>query len=71
MPLDVKSIELPPPGVRLRLPPKNLRELGYEEKYQQVRRHLKDDGPEAAMSVQMKSQVRIINVEPLRVREGD
>jgi len=71
MPVDVASIELPPPGVKLRLPPKNIRELGYEEKYQQVRRHLKDDGAEATMSVQMKSQVSIAHAEPVRVREVD
>ena len=69
--LDVASIELPPPGVELRLPPKNLRELGYEEKYQQLRRHLKDDGSGAAMSVQMKYQVSAVHAEPVRVCEVD
>lgn len=47
--------QLPPPGVPLRLPPQTGRKLSYEEKYAQIRRHLKDDGAQAAMSVQMKS----------------
>jgi hypothetical protein len=71
MPLDVASIQLPPPDVTLRLPPKNLRELSYEEKYQQLRRHLKDDVAEATMSVQMKFQVRASHAEPARVGEID
>ncbi len=56
MPLDTTSIQLPPPGAKLRLPPKNARVKTYEEVYQQVRRHLRDDeGGE--MSVQMKAQI--------------
>lgn len=71
MPLDPSSIQLPPPGVQLRLPPKNVRELSYEEAYQQVRRHLKDDGEQATMSVQMKTQVRGIHAQPVRVGTAD
>lgn len=71
MPLDPSSIQLPPPGVQLRLPPKNVRELSYEEAYQQVRRHLKDDGEQATMSVQMKTQVREIHAQPVRVGTAD
>jgi hypothetical protein len=59
--------QLPPPGVQLRLPPQTGRKLSYEEAYAQVRRHLKDDGAQAAMSVQMKSQVQAVHAEPIRV----
>jgi len=38
------------------MPPPNLRESTYEEVYQQVRRHLKDD-EDGEMSVQMKAQI--------------
>jgi hypothetical protein len=67
MSVDVSSIQLPPPGVQLRLPPQTGRKLSYEEAYAQVRRHLKDDGGQATMSVQMKSQVQAIHAEPIRV----
>ena len=50
MPADLSTIQLPPHGAKLRLPPPNDRELSYEEKYQQVRRHLRDDD-EGGMSV--------------------
>ncbi|HBJ82348.1 MAG TPA: hypothetical protein DDZ88_00405 [Verrucomicrobiales bacterium] len=56
MSFDPAAIQLPPPGLKTRMPPKNRRELSYEEKYQQVRRHLKDDEGET-MSVQMKAQI--------------
>ena len=56
MPRDLDSTQLPPAGVKLRLPPKS--SLTYEQKYAQVRRHLKDDGKQAVMSVQMQSQVK-------------
>lgn len=59
--------QLPPPGVPLRLPPQTGRRLSYEEKHAQIRRHLKDDGAQAAMSVQMKSQVQAVHAEPIRV----
>lgn len=66
MALDLQSIQLPPPGARLRLPPKTGRKLSYEEAYQQVRRQLQDTGSQAAMSVQMNSQVRAAHAQPLR-----
>lgn len=66
---EFPSIQLPPPGVKLRLPPKS--NTTYEEAYAQVRRHLKDDGQQAAMSVQMQSQVRAIHAEPIRTGESD
>jgi hypothetical protein len=56
MPFDPTTIQLPPPGLKTRMPPKNRRELSYEEVYQQVRRHLKDDAG-GTMSVQMKAQI--------------
>ncbi|MDP1589846.1 MAG: hypothetical protein Q8M07_18990 [Prosthecobacter sp.] len=56
MPFDPATIPLPPPGLKTRMPPKNRRELTYEEVYQQVRRHLKDDEG-GTMSVQMKAQI--------------
>lgn len=58
---------LPPPGVQLRLPPQTGRKMTFEEVYAQVRRHLKDDGDEATMSVQMKSQVQSVHAEPIRI----
>lgn len=64
---DDTSIQLPPPGVQLRLPPQSGRKMGYEEKYAQIRRHLKDDGGSAKMSIQMKSQVQAIHAEPIRI----
>ena len=70
MPADLASIQLPPPGVQLRLPPKNLRELSYEEAYQQLRRNLKDDEAEATMSVQMKTQVRVEHAVLVPIRAG-
>jgi len=56
MSFDPSKIQLPPPGCELRMPPPNLRESTYEEVYQQVRRHLKDD-EDGEMSVQMKAQI--------------
>lgn len=41
--------------------------MTYEEAYAQVRRHLKDDGAQATMSVQMKSQVLSVHAEPIRI----
>ena len=67
MSVDLSKIQLPPPGVKLRIPPPSGKKLGYEEVYAQVRRHLKDDGNQAAMSVQMKSQVRAVHAEQIRV----
>ena len=49
------------------MPPPNRRELSYEEKYQQVRRHLKDDEG-GAMSVQMKAQTSGSHAHATRVR---
>jgi hypothetical protein len=69
MPYDISSIQLPPPGAKLRLPPTS--STTYEEAYAQVRRHLKDDGKQATMSVQMKSQVQAIHAEPVRVGASD
>lgn len=66
MSFDPSSIQLPPPGAKLRLPPPNRRELSYEEKYQQVRRHLRDD-EDGAMSVQMKAQVHAHETQPARL----
>lgn len=66
MSIDPSQIQLPPPGAKLRLPPKNRRELSYEEKYQQVRRHLRDD-KDGEMSVQMKAQVHERQSHPARV----
>lgn len=66
MPFDPASIQLPPPGVETRMPPKNRRELSYEEAYQQVRRHLKDDEA-GTMSVQMKAQINGVHAHPARV----
>ena len=69
MSFDPSKVQLPPPGVELRLPPPNLRELSAEEKYQQVRRQLKDDESSAdAMSVQMKTQVRQARAHASSVR---
>jgi hypothetical protein len=67
MSFDPSQIQLPPPGAKLRMPPKNRRELSYEEVYQQVRRHLRDD-EDGAMSVQMKSQVEARHAQPERIR---
>lgn len=66
MTIDPSQIQLPPPGAKLRLPPPNQREMSYEEVYQQIRRHLRDDegGP---MSVQMKAQVHERHAEPARL----
>jgi hypothetical protein len=64
---DLSNIQLPPPGAKLRLPPPNERELSYEEKYQQVRRHLRDD-EEGGMSVQMKAQLHAAHNQPARLR---
>jgi hypothetical protein len=66
MSFDPAQIQLPPPGAKLRLPPKNRRELSYEEKYQQLRRHLCDDEG-GAMSVQMKAQINGSHAHPARV----
>ncbi|MBE7498283.1 MAG: hypothetical protein HS117_25375 [Verrucomicrobiaceae bacterium] len=66
MSFDPSSIQLPPPGAKLRLPPPNRRELSYEEKYQQVRQHLRDD-EDGAMSVQMKAQVHAHETQPARL----
>lgn len=66
---DYSDIQLPPPGVALRLPPKNKRELTADEAYQQVRRHLKDDeGGEGTVSVQMKAQIKSSRAEQSSVR---
>ena len=62
---DISSTPLPPKGAKLRLPPKS--SLTYHEKHAQIRRHLKDDGAKATMSVQMKSQVRSVHAEQARV----
>jgi hypothetical protein len=66
MSFDPSTIQLPPPGAKLRLPPPNRRELSYEEKYLQVRRHLRDD-EDGAMSVQMKAQVHAHETQPARL----
>lgn len=66
MSFDPFAVQLPPPGVELRLPPPNRRELSYEEVYQQVRRHLRDDD-DGAMSVQMKAQVHASENQPARL----
>ncbi len=69
MSFDPSKIQLPPPDAELRLPPPNVRELSAEEKYQQVRRHLKDDESSAdKMSVQMKTQVRLTHAHTSTVR---
>lgn len=68
---DPSTIQLPPPGAQLRLPPPNLRELDYEGKYQQLRKHLKDEGNDASMSVQMKTQVSILHAEAVRAGAAD
>lgn len=70
MPFDSVIIQLPPPGVETRMPPKNRRELSYEEKYQQVRRHLKD-GDAGTMSVQMTAQINGINAHTARACTAD
>jgi hypothetical protein len=67
MPIDLSQIQLPPPGAKLRIPPPSPKPLSFEEAYAQVRRHLKDDGNQATMSVQMKSQVLAVHAEPIRV----
>jgi hypothetical protein len=67
MSIDLSQVQLPPPGANLRIPPPSPKPLSYEEAYAQVRRHLKDDGNHAMMSVQMKSQVQAIHAEPIRV----
>ena len=48
------------------MPPLNRREMSYEEVYQQVRRHLKDDEA-GTMSVQMKAQINGIHAHTARV----
>jgi len=66
MTFDPSQIQLPPPGAKLRLPPKNRQEMSYEQVYQQVRRHLRDDeGGE--MSVQMKAQISQNHAQPARL----
>lgn len=66
MSFDPAAIQLPPPGVETRMPPKNRRELSYEEKYQQVRLHLKD-GDAGTMSVQMIAQINGSHAHTARV----
>lgn len=48
------------------MPPKNRREMSFEEVYQQVRRHLKDDVA-GTMSVQMKAQINGSHAHTARV----
>lgn len=73
MALDFSSIELPPSGVVLRLPPdfstKSPAVTG-DYVYEQVRRQLKDGAgaSEKTMSVQMKSQLRISHAQPAGIR---
>jgi len=67
MSFDPATVQLPPPGCKTRIPPKNRRELSYEEKYQQVRRHLKDDEEAGTMSVQMKAQINGSHAHTARV----
>lgn len=66
MSFDPATIQLPPKGCETRIPPKNRRELSYEEVYQQVRRHLKDDEA-GTMSVQMKAQINGTHADAKRV----
>jgi hypothetical protein len=66
MSFDPSTVQLPPLGCELRVPPPNKRELPFEEVYQQVRRHLKDD-VEGTMSVQMKAQINSSHAHPARV----
>jgi hypothetical protein len=66
MSFDPSTVQLPPLGCELRVPPPNKRELSYEEKYQQVRRHLKDDEA-GTMSVQMKAQINGNHANATRV----
>ena len=66
MSFDPAAIQLPPLGVETRMPPQNRRELSYEEKYQQVRLHLKD-GDAGTMSVQMKAQINGSHAHTARV----
>ena len=66
MSFDPATIQLPPLGVETRMPPKNRRELSFEEVYQQVRRHLKDDVA-GTMSVQMKAQINGSHAHTARV----
>jgi len=66
MSFDPSAIQLPPPGLETRMPPLNRREMSYEEVYQQVRRHLKDDEA-GTMSVQMKAQINGIHAHTARV----
>lgn len=70
MPVDLNAFPLPPPGAKLRVPPKS--ELSFEEKYDQIRRQLKDNGgSESTMSVQMKAQLRADHADSLRLRTAD
>jgi hypothetical protein len=66
MTIEPSQIQLPPPGANLRLPPPSRGEMSYEEVYQQVRRHLRDD-EDGGMSVQMKSQVQERHAESARL----
>ena len=66
MSFDPAAIQLPPLGVETRMPPQNRREMSFEEVYQQVRRHLKDDVA-GTMSVQMKAQINGSHAHTARV----
>ena len=72
MSFDPSKVQLPPPDAELRLPPPNLRQLSADEVYQQVRRHLKDDTSSSdRMSVQMKTQVKLVHAHASPVRAAN